>query len=214
MAKRPPSPTTERQPNQRKNGTALQQDHDQQRHQDSPLRRLQQLVRSLRLLGSTILWRQERSTHQRRTKEMDRRGQTPNQRHPQTRHNQFPRIQSRREHQSLPATSTRPPQQAQRQVRRRQKPQGVQRRSTSTPRIPNRTRTARRPHTGRSQHTVEPSCQRGRHLQVIRRNQETLRNSGRNRRQGHRGLLPHRRAFQLQLVCSKISARIPQGPEL
>src|SRR5437773_2147959 len=53
---------------------------------------------------------------------MDRRGQTPNQRHPQTRHNQFPRIQSRREHQSLPATSTRPPQQAQRQVRRRQKP--------------------------------------------------------------------------------------------
>jgi len=99
-------------------------------------------------------------------------------------------------------------------LRRRQKPQGVQRRSTSTPRIPHRTRTARRPHTRRSQHTVEPSCQRGRHLQTIRRNQETLPNPGRNQRQGHRGLLPHRRTFQLQLVCSKISARIPKGPEL
>src|SRR5467141_4072020 len=37
---------------------------------------------SLRLLGPPILRRQECSTHQRRTQEMDRRGQTPDQRHP------------------------------------------------------------------------------------------------------------------------------------
>src|SRR5437016_9440970 len=150
LAQRPQPPTTKRHPIQRTARTTLQQVRNQQRHQNSPLRRLQQLVRSLRLLGPSILRRQECSTHQRRTKEMDRRGQTSDQRHTQTRHNQFPRIQSRREHQSLPPTGTRPSQKAQRQVRRRQKPQGVQRRSTSTPRIPNRTRAAWGPHTRRS----------------------------------------------------------------
>src|SRR2546422_251640 len=112
------------------------------------------------------------------------------------------------------STSSRPPQQAQRQVRRRQKPQRVQRRSTSAPRIPDRTRTARRAHTRCSQHTLEPSCKRGRHLQTLRGDQETLRSPRRNWRQGHRSLLPHRRKIQLQLVRSQISTRIPESPEL
>src|SRR6266566_444440 len=79
---RPQPSTTKRHPIQRATRTALQQVRNQQRHQNSPLRRLQQLVRSLRLLGPPILRRQERGTHQRRTQEMDRRGQTSDQRHP------------------------------------------------------------------------------------------------------------------------------------
>src|SRR6266568_3505013 len=64
-----------------------------------------------------------------------------------------------------------------------------------SPRIPHRTRAAWGPHTRRSQHTLEPSCQRRRHLQTIRGHQETLRSRRRNRRQGHRSLLPHRRTI-------------------
>src|SRR3989441_11161503 len=87
LAQRPQPPATKRHPIQRTARTALQQVRNQQRHQDSPLRRLQQLVRSLRILGPPILWSQKRSTHQRRTQEMDRRRQIPNQRHSSTRAN-------------------------------------------------------------------------------------------------------------------------------
>src|SRR5205814_8467433 len=122
-----------------------------------------------------------RCTNKQKKQEIEQRGQTSKQAHPSTYPNKIPSIQPIRDHQSLSPTGAQPPQQDERQIRRRQKPERVQRRSSSTSRISYGTRTARRPHTGRSQHTMEPSRQGRRHIQALRGYQETLRSPRRNR---------------------------------
>src|SRR5207249_5415458 len=104
----PQPPPRKRHPIQTTIRTIVRQIGNFTGHEDSTVRRLQQLVRGLRFLGSAVLRRQKRRTDERRTEKMDRRRQPTDQRHSNLSKHQLQGIRTRRDRYSLLQTSPRP----------------------------------------------------------------------------------------------------------